>query len=37
MSIMFTQICSNEEMLPKYTYFKVIFYRDVTKLDEVGS
>ena len=23
MSIMFNQICINEEMLPKYTYFKL--------------
>ena len=25
MSIMFNEICINEEMLPKYTYFKYIY------------
>ena len=25
MSIMFNEICINEEMLPKYTYFKFIY------------
>ena len=28
MSIMFNEICINEEMLPKYTYIYIYIYRE---------
>ena len=32
MSIMFNEICINEEMLPKYTYIYIyIFFKEKTK------
>ena len=35
MSIMFNEICINEEMLPKYTYIYIYIYREREREDLV--
>ena len=37
MSIMFNEICINEEMLPKYTYFKIYIYIKVSKSGDLSQ